>query len=179
MAAGTISAGYVMRGSDPLGERTGGGGSDPSSDGWVAFRSPAGSPRLERMYYSFASSSRLFRTNFLISFAGSAGTEKPCRSHSRSGIAYIVPTGAENPIFSARMPFKNQRRMVYHEIRREAPIGFWILPERHQRLGNIRLITPAWFTWLAPRTTAEPSRGLPPSQFQGRPPCRANAGDTM
>src|SRR5215212_2432128 len=96
MAAGATSAGYVMRGSDPLGERTGGGGSDPSSGGWVAFRSPAGSPRLERMYYEFASSSRLFRTNFLISFAGSAGTGKACRSHSPCEIAKTVPTNRKN-----------------------------------------------------------------------------------
>jgi hypothetical protein len=95
-AAGTISAGYVMRGSDPLGERIGGGGSGPSSGGWVAFRSPAGSPRLERMYYDFASPSRLFRTNFLISFAGIAGTGKACRSHSPSEIAKIVPTKRKN-----------------------------------------------------------------------------------
>ena len=38
MATGAISAGFVMRGSDPLGERIGNGGSDPRSDGWVAFR---------------------------------------------------------------------------------------------------------------------------------------------
>jgi hypothetical protein len=73
MAAGALSAGIVMRGSGPLGERTGGGGSGPSSGGWVAFRSPAGSPRLERMYYDCALSSRLFRTNFLNSLFGAAG----------------------------------------------------------------------------------------------------------
>ena len=98
MAAGAISAGYVMRGSDPLGERIGGGDSNPSSGGWVAFRSPAGSPRLERMYYVFASSSRLFRTNFLIIPVGVAGADEACRSHSPSEIAYSVPTDAENPI---------------------------------------------------------------------------------
>jgi hypothetical protein len=79
---GAISAGYVMRGTDPLGERIGGGGSGPSSGGWVAFRSPAGSPRLERMYYSCASSSRHFRTNFLIPLVGVTGAGEACRSHS-------------------------------------------------------------------------------------------------
>jgi len=33
MAAGAIPTGYVMRGSDPLGERISGGGSGPSSGG--------------------------------------------------------------------------------------------------------------------------------------------------
>jgi hypothetical protein len=33
MTAGAISAGLIVRGSDPLGERIGGGDSDPSSDG--------------------------------------------------------------------------------------------------------------------------------------------------
>ena len=109
MAAGAVSAGYGLRGSDPLGERIGGGGSNPSSGGWVAFRSPAGSPRLERMYYDFASSSSLFRTNFLISRIGVAGTREVCRSHSPSEIAYIVPTDAENPIVLRRTPLWSPR----------------------------------------------------------------------
>jgi hypothetical protein len=38
IATGAISAGFLMRGSDPLGERISNGGSGPRSDGWVAFR---------------------------------------------------------------------------------------------------------------------------------------------
>jgi len=50
------------------------------------------------MYYVFASSSRLFRTNFLIIPVGVAGAGEAGRSHSPSEIAYSVPTDAENPI---------------------------------------------------------------------------------
>jgi len=38
MTAGAISAGLIVRGSDPLGERTSGSGSGPASDGWVALQ---------------------------------------------------------------------------------------------------------------------------------------------
>ena len=86
MAAGAISAGFVMRGSDPLGEdrrrRFG------SEERWLGrFSGPAGSPRLERMYYDRAFPSSLFRTNFLISLVGVAGAGLASRSHSPSEIA--------------------------------------------------------------------------------------------
>ena len=85
MAAGAISAGFVMRGSDPLGEdrrrRFG------SEERWLGrFSGPAGSPRLERMYYDRAFPSSLFRTNFLISLVGVAGAGLASRSHSPSGL---------------------------------------------------------------------------------------------
>ena len=123
-----------MRGSDPLGERIGGGGSGPISGGWVAFRSPAGSPRLERMYYDFASTSRLFRTNFLISFAGIAGTGKACRSHSPSEIAKIVPTKRKKPIVSRRTQLQHPCEMLYQELRASALLGLRIVSHRHFRI---------------------------------------------
>jgi hypothetical protein len=111
-----------MRGSDPLGERIGGGGSGPSSGGWVAFRSPAGPPRLERMYYDFASPSRLFRTNFLISFAGIAGTGKACRSQEKK------------PIVSGRTQLQHLCEMLYQELRAGALLGLRIVSHRHFRI---------------------------------------------
>jgi hypothetical protein len=95
---GAISAGFVRRGSHPLGERIGSGGSDLISGGWVAFRIRRGPPCLERMYYDRASASRLFRTNFLNWPSGVADASEAGRSHSPSDIAQIVPIDGKSRI---------------------------------------------------------------------------------
>ena len=130
---GAISAGSCLRGSDPLGERIGGGGSGPSSGGWVAFRSPAGLPRLERMYYVRASPSSLFRTNFLNCHFGVAGASEACRSHSLVDIAYTVPSHAENPPVLRRTPLWSPCEMRRREITVEASTGLQMVPNRHLR----------------------------------------------
>jgi hypothetical protein len=75
-------SGATFAGFTSSGERIGSGGFGPGSGGWVASRVRRGSPCLERMYYDFASSSSLFRTNFLISQIGVAGAGEAGRSHS-------------------------------------------------------------------------------------------------
>jgi len=128
---GAVSAGSCVRGSDPLGERIG-GGSGPSSGGWVAFRSPAGSLRLERMYYDRASPSSPFRTNFLNSHFGVAGASEACRSYSLVAIANTVPSHAENPLVSSKTPFRSPCEILHGEVRVGASIRLLIVPNRHR-----------------------------------------------
>ena len=125
--SGAMCAGFASSG-----ERIGVGGSGPSSGGWVAYRVRRGSPCLERMYYDGASSSSLFRTNFLISHIGVAGAGEASRSHSPRDIASIVPTNAENPIASCRTWFRDPREMVYLEIRKGARTGLAIVSLCHE-----------------------------------------------
>jgi hypothetical protein len=131
---GTISAGSCLRGSDPLGERIGGGGSGTSSSGWVAFRSPAGSLRLERMYYGRVSPSSLFRTNFLNCHFGVAGASEAYRSYSQVDIAYIVPSHAENRLVSSRTPFSSRREISHGEAQVDVLIRPLIVPNRHRSI---------------------------------------------
>ena len=105
--SGAMCAGFVSSG-----ERMSSGESGPSSGGWVAFRVRRGSPCLERMYYDSASSSSLFRTNFLVSRIGVAGAAEASRSHSPGDIAKIVPTGEENAVPKRRTPFGSPREVV-------------------------------------------------------------------
>lgn len=132
MAAGAISAGCVMRGSDPLGEdrrrRFG------SEERWLGrFSGPAGSPRLERMYYDRAFPSSLFRTNFLNCHFGVAGASEACRSHSLVDIAYTVPSHAVNPPVLRRTPLWSPCEMRRREITVEASTGLRMVPNRHSR----------------------------------------------
>ena len=128
---GAIPAGFVKRGSHPLGERTGSGGSDLISGGWVAFRIRRGPPCLERMYYDRASASRLFRTHFLNCPSGVADASEAGRSHSPSDIAQIVPIDGEIPYLSTKTPPWSPCEIVYQEIRVDPLIGLLIVPSRH------------------------------------------------
>src|SRR5215211_9430347 len=93
---GAISAGRCVRGSFSLqGEdrrrRFG------TEQRWLGrFSDPRGSSCLERMYYDRASSSSLFRTNFLNCLSGVAGDSEAHRSHSRDDTAYTVPTAQKS-----------------------------------------------------------------------------------
>jgi hypothetical protein len=90
--SGVDCAGFGSSGGEDRRRRFG------SEQRWLSrFSGPAGSPRLERMYYDRASPSSLFRTNFLIPLSCVAGAGTACRSHSPSDTAKIVPTDAENP----------------------------------------------------------------------------------